>query len=157
MFLIYNIMEIQKPDYYKKKINELDQQYNQVIYQLSNTQPMYFSNKSNNGYKILYEDDLKKLTQVQSNFKDLLDNLQDNIIRLSSEIEKGDIYVKDILKNNNNLSKKKNGLKNMTEAALGSLQDKQLIYNQKILSNLFVGIGIIGLSFFYYTRKNIQS
>lgn len=150
-------MEIQKPDYYKKKINELDQQYNQVIYQLSNTQPMYFSNKSNNGYKILYEDDLKKLTQVQSNFKDLLDNLQDNIIRLSSEIEKGDIYVKDILKNNNNLSKKKNGLKNMTEAALGSLQDKQLIYNQKILSNLFVGIGIIGLSFFYYTRKNIQS
>jgi DNA repair exonuclease SbcCD ATPase subunit len=150
-------MEIQKPDYYKKKINELDQQYNQVIYQLSNTQPMYFSNKSNNGYKILYEDDLKKLTQVQSNFKDLLDNLQDNIIRLSSEIEKGDIYVKDILKNNNNLSKKKTGLKNMTEAALGSLQDKQLIYNQKILSNLFVGIGIIGLSFFYYTRKNIQS
>ena len=150
-------MEIQKPDYYKKKINELDQQYNQVIYQLSNTQPMYFSNKSNNGYKILYEDDLKKLTQVQSNFKDLLDNLQDNIIRLSSDIEKGDIYVKDILKNNNNLSKKKTGLKNMTEAALGSLQDKQLIYNQKILSNLFVGIGIIGLSFFYYTRKNIQS
>lgn len=150
-------MEIQKPDYYKKKINELDQQYNQVIYQLSNTQPMYFSNKSNSGYKVLYEDDLKKITQVQSNFKDLLDNLQDNIIRLSSEIEKGDIYVKDILKNNNNLSKKKNGLKNMTEAALGSLQDKQLIYNQKILSNLFVGIGIIGLSFFYYTRKNIQS
>jgi len=105
----------------------------------------------------MYEDDLKKLTQVQSNFKDLLDNLQDNIIRLSSEIEKGDIYVKDILKNNNNLSKKKTGLKNMTEAAMGSLQDKQLIYNQKILSNLFVGIGIIGLSFFYYTRKNIQS
>jgi alpha-glucosidase (family GH31 glycosyl hydrolase) len=150
-------MEIQKPDYYKKKINELDQQYNQVIYQLSISQPMYFSNKSNNGYKVLYEDDLKKITQVQSNFKDLLDNLQDNIITLSAEIEKGDIYVKDILKNNNNLSKKKTGLENMTEAAEGSLQDKQLIYNQKLLSNLFVGIGIIGLSFFYYTKENIQS
>ena len=45
----------------------------------------------------------------------------------------------------------------MTEAAEGSLQDKQLIYNQKLLSNLFVGIGIIGLSFFYYTKENIQS
>jgi hypothetical protein len=121
---------IQKPAYYDSKIKELDQRYNLIMNELSNN----YRNNQNT------KKDEKNIENLQNEFFLLKNTLLSNIEFVSDNITRYDLRINKILKQNEQLKKKYNEIRQKNSGAKGFARDTHVLYSQYLMSNFFLGL-----------------
>jgi len=120
---------IQKPAFYESKIKELDQRYNLIMNELSNN---YSNNRDTTA-------DEKNIEKLQNEFFLLKNALLNNIEIVSNNITRYDVRINKIIKQNKDLKKKYEEIKQKNSGSKGFARDTKVLYNQYLMGNLFIG------------------
>lgn len=136
--------KIKHPSVFNNEIGELDQKFILIIEQLSN-------DITNNKDTTTNMNDAIKL---QNELFLLKNSILNNIKKMKDNIEVYDLRINKLLKNNNNLKVQYDVLKQTSNGSKGFSSDTQLLYNQKLMSNLFIGLSIVSSVFVFQKYFN---
>jgi len=131
---------IQKPEYFESKIKELDQRYNLIMNELSN-------NYTNNNKNI--KKDEKNIENLQNEFFILKNTIINNTESLTDHITNYDSKINKLLKQNNQLKKSYDEMKQKNSGSKGFARDTQVLYNQYLMGNFFIGLVTISSVLLY--------
>jgi hypothetical protein len=129
----------QKPTYYDSKINELDQRYNLIMNELS----------KNVVNKINSNADEKNIERLQNEFFLLKNTILKDIENLSDNITYYDERLNKLLKQNNDLKKRFDEMKQKHTGSKGFARDTQVLYNQYLMGNYLIGLVTISSILIY--------
>ena len=146
-------MTIQTPDYYAKVLKELNIRYYIILSEFATTYPKYKTNPTITQYSDAIETDEENLQELQSEFFQLKNNLENNISELGRDVFRTNRKISILDKENKILSSKITNMDNSSAAALGMFNDIQLQYNQYLFGNVLLGLIIIGASYNFYRNK----
>jgi len=138
----------------KQKIKELNQRYNIILNEFTDTYPSYKTFPDVTKFAQKYATDNGNLTKLQSEFFQLKDTLQDEITKSDKIIKRTDVQIQILEKKIDLLKKEIGNLENDNEAAEGMLDDIQLRYNQYLVGNWILLIVLIGSVRFYYKIRS---
>ena len=136
--------KVTPPSFFNNKIDELDQKFILIIEQLSNDITNNKDIRSN----------MNDATKLQNDLFLLKNSILSNIKKMKDNIDIYDLRINNLLKNNNNLKIKYDHLKQTSNGSKGFSSDTQLLYNQTLMSNLFIGLSIITSVFVYQKYFN---
>ena len=131
---------IQKPEYFESKIKELDQRYNLIMNELSN-------NYTNNNKNI--KKDEKNIENLQNEFFILKNTIINNTESLTDHITNYDSKINKLLKQNNQLKKSYDEMKQKNSGSKGFARDTHVLYNQYLMGNFFIGLVTISSVLLY--------
>lgn len=136
--------KIKHPSVFNNEIGELDQKFILIIDQLSND---ITNNKGTTK-------SMNDATNLQKDLFLLKNSILINIKKMKDNIEVYDLRINKLLKNNNNLKVQYDVLKQTSNGSKGLSSDTQLLYNQMLMSNLFIGLSIISSVFVFQKYFN---
>lgn len=136
--------KIKDPSVFNNEIGELDQKFILIIDQLSND---ITNNKGTTK-------SMNDATNLQKDLFLLKNSILINIKKMKDNIEVYDLRINKLLKNNNNLKVQYDVLKQTSNGSKGLSSDTQLLYNQMLMSNLFIGLSIISSVFVFQKYFN---
>lgn len=136
--------KIKHPSVFNNEIGELDQKFILIIDQLSND---ITNNKGTTN-------SMNDATNLQKDLFLLKNSILINIKKMKDNIEVYDLRINKLLKNNNNLKVQYDVLKQTSNGSKGLSSDTQLLYNQMLMSNLFIGLSIISSVFVFQKYFN---
>ncbi len=129
----------QKPTVYDSKINELDQRYNLIMNELSKNVTKSSGSKT----------DEKNIERLQNDFFLLKNDILNDIENLSTNISRYDERLNKLMKQNNDLKKLFDGMKQNFNGSKGFAKDTQVLYNQYLMGNYLIGLVTIGSILLY--------
>ena len=146
-------MTIQTPNYYAKILKELNVRYYIILSEFATTYPKYKTNPTITQYSDAIKTDEENLQELQSEFFQLKNNLENNISELGRDVFRTNRKISILDKENKILSSKITNMDNSSAAAIGMFNDIQLQYNQYLFGNVLLGLIIIGASYNFYRNK----
>jgi len=146
-------MTIQTPNYYTKLLKELNTRYYIILSEFTKTYPKYKTYPTLSQYSDAIETDEQNLQELQSEFFQLKNNLENNISELGRDIFRNNRKISIIEKENKIFSTKITGMNDSSAAAIGMFNDIQLQYNQYLFGNILLGIVIIGTGYKFYQNQ----
>ena len=146
-------MTIQTPNYYTKLLKELNTRYYIILSEFANTYPKYKTYPTLSQYSDSIETDEQNLQELQSEFFQLKNNLENNISELERDIFRNNRKISVLEKENKILSSKITGMNDSSAAAVGMFNDIQLQYNQYLFGNFLLGIVIVGAGYKFYQNQ----
>ena len=141
------------PIYYKNTLKELDQKYYLILNEYSQIYPKSKTYSKIPAYKKSLEEDTSNLQDLQNDFFLLRNELENEIENMSKEINKTDKMITKLDKDNEKLNSSLSGLEQASDSAVGMFNDSQLLYNNYLLGNCYLLMGIVGASILMYKSK----
>jgi len=148
MFFLVYIMN------HESKIQELNERYGIILNEFTHMYPQSQTYPNNAEYTKNFAIDSGNLHKLQGDFFKFRDNLENDIDNLSKSIRRTDIQIALLEKKNTPLLKKLTSLENDNDASEGMLDDIELLYNQYLLGNWILLVGLGGSIFLYYKTRS---
>ena len=146
-------MTIQTPNYYVKNLKDLNTRYNIILSEFKTTWPKHKTHPSITQYSDSIKTDEENLEELQADFFQLKNDLENNIREILRNIRRTNIKIGILNKDNEVLSTKLNRMNNSNAASIGMVDDIQLRYNQYLLGNVIFGFAIIAFGYNKFNGK----
>ena len=146
-------MNRKTPEHYVKRRKELNDRYYLLLHEVTTLFPKFKSRPDFPEYSKQFATDEGNMNKLQSDFFLMRNGLEKNISSLGKEIKQVDSKISIIEKENQDMSRKVQTLKNGGAAAKGMFDDTQHMYNQQVLGNLLLGGAIAGMGVVYYKSR----
>lgn len=140
-------------EYYNKGLKELDQNYYLVINEYLQQYPRAKTYPETKGYKKALNEDLTNLKSLQSDFFIFKNDLEKDIKTTSMGIYKADKIITKIDKENTKLKASLPWLSQASAGATGMFNDAQATYNQSLLGNVYLIIGMVSVATYIYKNR----
>ena len=147
MFFIVYIMTT------REKIQELNERYKIILNEFTHTYPQYRTYPEIEKISKIFAIDSGNLLELQTEFFQLRDNIQSEIMERAKNIDKVDIQIQILEKKNKILMKQLTNLENDNAASQGMLDDVQYKYNEYLLGNWILFISLIGVITLYFKNR----
>ena len=142
------------PEYYRTLQNELNEIYFIVLNEITIMTPKYKSQPIFQSYAKSMKADTENLRALQMDFFSLHNHLEKDIDTLENEIRQTDNQIAILEEENAVLKKQFTNLTGSDNAAIGMLNDTELLHNQYLFGNWFLlSVFIIAGRFVYKHRK----
>ena len=141
------------PEYYRTLQNELNEIYFIVLNEITIMTPKYKSQPIFQSYAKSMKADTENLRALQMDFFSLHNHLEKDIDTLENEIRQTDNQIAILEEENAVLKKQFTNLTGSDNAAIGMLNDTELLHNQYLFGNwLLLSVFIIAGRFVYKHR-----
>ena len=141
------------PEYYRTLQNELNEIYFIVLNEITIMTPKYKSQPIFQSYAKSMKADTENLRALQMDFFSLHNHLEKDIDTLENEIRQTDNQIAILEEENAVLKKQFTNLTGSDNAAIGMLNDTELLHNQYLFGNWFLlSVFIIAGRFVYKHR-----
>lgn len=142
------------PEYYRTLQNELNEIYFIVLNEITIMTPKYKSQPIFQSYAKSMKADTENLRALQMDFFSLHNHLEKDIDTLENEIRQTDNQIAILEEENAVLKKQFTNLTGSDNAAIGMLNDTELLHNQYLFGNWFLlSVFIIAGRFVYKHRE----
>ena len=126
------------PEYYRTLQNELNEIYFIVLNEITIMTPKYKSQPIFQSYAKSMKADTENLRALQMDFFSLHNHLEKDIDTLENEIRQTDNQIAILEEENAVLKKQFTNLTGSDNAAIGMLNDTELLHNQYLFGNWFL-------------------
>ena len=142
-------------EYYNKVLKELDQNYYLIMNEYTQQYPRAKTYPETKGYKKALDEDLNNLKSLQSDFFIFKNDLEKDIKTTSVGIYKADKMITKLDKENTKLKASLAGLSQVSAGASGMFNDAQATYNQSLLGNVYLSLGMLSVAMYLYKNRLI--
>lgn len=140
------------PSYYDKKIQDLNQRFYLVLSELKKSYPRYKVYPKNPEYENIYSNDISNIEKINTDFFSLKKSLDQNSIRLNTVIKQKNELITNEKKINENLKKKLQELISGANSSSGMIDQKQTVYNNKMLDLGIFVVSVLGIIVFTFRK-----
>lgn len=140
-------------EYYNKGLKELNQNYYLIINEYIRQYPRAKTYPDIKGYKKALDEDMNNLKSIQSDFFMFKNDLEKDIKMTSRGIYKADKMITKLDIENAKLRASLSGLSQASAGATGMFNDAQAIYNQSLLGNIYLTMGMLIISTYIYKNR----
>lgn len=137
-------MSIKTPNEYKEHFNFLYGSYTNLLDIISNNFIDYKINPTDKKILIHYRNNINNLVKLESEIILTKNKLEDNTNNIQKKINTLNKKTHILNKKNKRLLKQLNNLENQDFAAGGELENRQIIYYEKLSQNIILLILLIG-------------
>jgi hypothetical protein len=146
-------MSIKAPEYYKEKLNEQNIHFFIVLDELIKMYPSYKSNPDYPEYQNMFAVDMGNFQKSKQELFLLKNSIENDSNTLNKNVIKMNKMI-DLLENQNkNLREKYNISSDDIHSSEGLIDQKQELYNEKILNLIFLIVGVISVGVMNYKEK----
>ena len=146
-------MSIKTPKYYREKINEQNINFFIVLDELIKMYPSYKSNPDYPEYQNMFAVDMGNFQKSKQELFLLKNSIENDSNTLNKNVIKMNKMI-DLLENQNkNLREKYNISSDDIHSSEGLIDQKQELYNEKILNLIFLIVGVISVGVMNYKEK----
>ena len=146
-------MSVKTPKYYREKLNEQNINFFIVLDELIKMYPSYKSNPDYPEYQNMFAVDMGNFEKSKQD----LFLLKNAIEKDSNTLNKNIIEINEMIywleKENKNLKENYNISSNDILSSEGLIDQKQELYNEKILNLIFLILGVISIGVMNYKEK----
>jgi hypothetical protein len=146
-------MSIKTPKYYREKLNEQNINFFIVLDELIKMYPSYKSNPDYPEYQNMFAVDMGNFQKSKQELFLLKNSIENDSNTLNKNVIKMNKMI-DLLENQNkNLREKYNISSDDIHSSEGLIDQKQELYNEKILNLIFLIVGVISVGVMNYKEK----
>ena len=146
-------MSIKPPKYYREKLNEQNINFFIVLDELIKMYPSYKSNPDYPEYQNMFAVDMGNFQKSKQELFLLKNSIENDSNTLNKNVIKMNKMI-DLLENQNkNLREKYNISSDDIHSSEGLIDQKQELYNEKILNLIFLIVGVIIVCVMNYKEK----
>lgn len=146
-------MSIKPPKYYREKLNEQNINFFIVLDELIKMYPSYKSNPDYPEYQNMFAVDMGNFQKSKQELFLLKNSIENDSNTLNKNVIKMNKMI-DLLENQNkNLREKYNISSDDINSSEGLIDQKQELYNEKILNLIFLIVGVISVGVMNYKEK----
>jgi hypothetical protein len=146
-------MSIKPPKYYREKLNEQNINFFIVLDELIKMYPSYKSNPDYPEYQNMFAVDMGNFQKSKQELFLLKNSIENDSNTLNKNVIKMNKMI-DLLENQNkNLREKYNISSDDIHSSEGLIDQKQELYNEKILNLIFLIVGVISVGVMNYKEK----
>ena len=146
-------MSIKPPKYYREKLNEQNINFFIVLDELIKMYPSYKSNPEYPEYQNMFAVDMGNFQKSKQELFLLKNSIENDSNTLNKNVIKMNKMI-DLLENQNkNLREKYNISSDDINSSEGLIDQKQELYNEKILNLIFLIVGVISVGVMNYKEK----
>lgn len=146
-------MSIKPPKYYREKLNEQNINFFIVLDELIKMYPSYKSNPDYPEYQNMFAVDMGNFQKSKQELFLLKNSIENDSNTLNKNVIKMNKMI-DLLENQNkNLREKYNISSDDIHSSEGLIDQKQKLYNEKILNLIFLIVGVISVGVMNYKEK----
>ena len=146
-------MSIKTPKYYREKLNEQNINFFIVLDELIKMYPSYKSNPEYPEYQNMFAVDMGNFQKSKQELFLLKNSIENDSNTLNKNVIKMNKMI-DLLENQNkNLREKYNISSDDIHSSEGLIDQKQELYNEKILNLIFLIVGVISVGVMNYKEK----
>ena len=146
-------MSIKPPKYYREKLNEQNINFFIVLDELIKMYPSYKSNPEYPEYQNMFAVDMGNFQKSKQELFLLKNSIENDSNTLNKNVIKMNKMI-DLLENQNkNLREKYNISSDDIHSSEGLIDQKQELYNEKILNLIFLIVGVISVGVMNYKEK----
>jgi len=140
-------------EYYNRILKELNQNYYLVMNEYSQQYPKSKAHPEIKCFSKALEEDMDNLKSLQYDFFLFKNDLEKDIKTTSNEIYKADKMIAKLDKENIKLKGSLTRLSNASLGAEGMFNDSQATYNQSLLGNLYLTVGLFSVAAYLYKNR----
>lgn len=146
-------MSVKTPKYYREKLNEQNINFFIVLDELIKMYPSYKSNPDYPEYQNMFAVDMGNFQKSKQELFLLKNSIENDSNTLNKNVIKMNKMI-DLLENQNkNLREKYNISSDDIHSSEGLIDQKQELYNEKILNLIFLIVGVISVGVMNYKEK----
>ena len=146
-------MSVKTPKYYREKLNEQNINFFIVLDELIKMYPSYKSNPEYPEYQNMFAVDMGNFQKSKQELFLLKNSIENDSNTLNKNVIKMNKMI-DLLENQNkNLREKYNISSDDIHSSEGLIDQKQELYNEKILNLIFLIVGVISVGVMNYKEK----
>ena len=146
-------MSVKTPKYYREKLNEQNINFFIVLDELIKMYPSYKSNPDYPEYQNMFSVDMGNFQKSKQELFLLKNSIENDSNTLNKNVIKMNKMI-DLLENQNkNLREKYNISSDDIHSSEGLIDQKQELYNEKILNLIFLIVGVISVGVMNYKEK----
>lgn len=144
---------VKSPGYYSDKLKELNTNFFMVLDELVKMYPIYKANPDYPEYQNMYAVDNANFENAKKNLFLLQNSIEKDSETVNITVKKMNAII-DILENENSrLRKTYNISSSSVLSSEGLINQKQEVYNEKLLNLIFLIIGVAGIGVMTYKQK----
>ena len=147
------IMAKRNAEYYNTMLKELNQNYYLVLNEYTQQYPRAKTHPELKCYTKALEEDMNNLKSIQNDFFMFKNDLEQDIKTAPVNIYKADKMIAKLDKENKILKKSLYKLNNVSNGAEGMFNDSQATYNQTLLGNAYLTIGLLSIATYLYKHR----
>lgn len=140
-------------EYYTKKLQELNKNYYLVMSEYLHQYPRAKTYPEIKQCSKALTEDANNLRTLQSDFFMFKNNLEKDTKKASIEIYKADALIAKLEKENNKYKNSLAGINNDSQGAEGMFNDSQAMYNQSLLGNAYLTVGLLSVAVYIYKNR----
>lgn len=140
-------------EYYNKVLKELDNNYYLIMNEYTQQYPRAKTYPDIKNYKKALDEDMNNLKSLQNDFFMFKNDLEKDIKTTSMGIYKADKMITQLEKDNTKLKASLSHLTQVSAAATGMFNDAQATYNQSLLGNVYLTIGMLSVATYLYKNR----
>jgi len=144
---------VKSPSYYSDKLKELNTNFFIVLDELVKMYPIYKANPDYPEYQNIYAVDSGNFENAKKNLFLLQNSIQKDSQTINLTVKKMNTIIDILEKENSKLRKTYNISSSSVLSSEGLINQKQEVYNQKLLDLIFLIIGVAGIAVMTYKEK----
>lgn len=144
---------VKSPSYYSDKLKELNTNFLMVLDELVKMYPIYKANPDYPEYQNMYARDSGNFQDAKKNLFLLKNSIEKDSETVNMSVKKMNAIIDVLEKENSKLRKTYNISSSSVHSSEGLINQKQEVYNEKLLNLIFLIIGVAGIAVMTYKEK----